>query len=68
MTEQPSVDICQLDAAERVELATLLHGKEHPFAGRALELKQKSGMSWKQLGNRESKKAQRSRRRALSQK
>lgn len=64
MTETTPTPICQLDDAERVELATLLHGKEHPFTGRALELKRKSGMSWNQLGKKKSKAQRRAEKRA----
>lgn len=68
MIPQKSTAPCQLDDAERVELATLLHGKEHPFTGRALELKLKSGMSWNQLGKKKSKAQRRAEKLALSQK
>jgi hypothetical protein len=39
----------QLTHEEHAEFAGLVRGRSHPFTGRALELKQKSGLTWSQL-------------------
>jgi len=42
---------CKLTDDERTELRELLENGQHPFTGRALELKHASGLSWGQIAN-----------------
>ncbi len=46
-----SLSDCALSDAERDELRALLAEGQHPFTGRALELKHRSGLSWGQIAN-----------------
>jgi hypothetical protein len=49
MVNREALSTSKLNPEEQAELASLMDGRTHPLGDRAIELKHKSGLTWRQL-------------------